>query len=243
MRYLGLGGETLDAVFHTPLPKDKMGFPNPQGTALGYFVRDMHHHQLFPGENLDLLEKVMVDWFDRHLHLDKMQALCAPYSVSTDKESIEVPLAKWCAELFTRAGEVAYFGDTLHQLEPDMATTFLEYDDLSWQVLYQYPRVFSAKMHAAMDRIQEIFLRYFEIPQEKRTKDAWFTKAIENECRALGISKQDLARFMGMVYWVYVSHHVGYSRIVKANEDTTASAPTHARPPSGFSFASWKIHH
>ncbi|KFA71541.1 hypothetical protein S40288_06846 [Stachybotrys chartarum IBT 40288] len=202
MRYLGLGGETLDAVFHTPLPKDKMGFPNPQGTALGYFVRDMHHHQLFPGENLDLLEKVMVDWFDRHLHLDKMKALCAPYSVSTDKESIEVPLAKWCSELFTRAGEVAYFGDTLHQLEPDMATTFLEYDDLSWQVLYQYPRVFSAKMHAAMDRIQEIFLRYFEIPQEKRTKDAWFTKAIENECRALGISKQDLARFMGMVYWV-----------------------------------------
>ncbi|RYP26191.1 hypothetical protein DL767_008143 [Monosporascus sp. MG133] len=177
-------------------------FPNPEGQALGYFVRDMRHHQLFPGQNLDLLEKAMLNWFNRHLRLPVLQTLCASCTASTSECVIEVPLVKWRSELFTRAGEVAYFGDTLEKIEPNMATTFLEYDDLSWQVLYQYPRIFSSKMHTAMDRIQEIFLRYFEVPQGKRQGDAWFTKAVEDECRALGISEHDMARFMGTVYWV-----------------------------------------
>lgn len=203
MSYLGLTKDTLDAVFQTPLPKDKLGFPNPDGQALGYFVRDMHHHQLFPGQNLKLLETTMAGWFDRHLHISAMEKLCASYAVfSPGFTAVEVPVVKWCSEFFTRAGESAYFGDTLQQIEPDMATTFLEYDELSWQVLYQYPRVFSRKMHEAMDRIQNIFLRYFEIPQSQRNGDAWFTKAVEDECRALGISDHDMARFMVMVYWV-----------------------------------------
>lgn len=202
MKYLGLSNDTLDSVFQTPLPKDKLGFPNPDGKALGYFVRDMHHHQLFPGQNLDLLEKAMINWFERYLQFPAMKSLCAPYVMHASNTTMEVPLVKWCSELFTRAGEVAYFGDTLQQIEPNMATTFLEYDELSWQVLYQYPRVFSRKMHDAMDRIQSIFLRYFEIPKDERRGDAWFTKAVEDECRALGVNESDMARFMGTVYWV-----------------------------------------
>ncbi|RYC57751.1 hypothetical protein CHU98_g8453 [Xylaria longipes] len=118
----------------------------------------MHHKQLFPGQNPDVLEQVMTNWFDRQLHLTVLQKLCASHSPSTTEHFIEVPLVKWCSELFTHAGEEAYFGDTLQQIEPDMATVFLRYDDLSWQVLYQYPRVLSRTMHAAIDRIQGIFL-------------------------------------------------------------------------------------
>ncbi|KAJ2992203.1 hypothetical protein NUW58_g2242 [Xylaria curta] len=202
MKYFGLSKDTLESVFHTPLPRDKPGFPNPDGLALGYFVRSMHHEQLFPGRKLDLLEQVMKDWFDQHLHLTTLRKLCAPYSSSTNEHFIEVPLTKWCSELFTRAGEVAYFGDTLQHIEPNMATVFLQYDDLSWQVLYQYPTVFSRTMHAAIGRMQGVFLQYFEVPQSERCKDAWFTKAIENECHALGINRQDMARFMTTVYWV-----------------------------------------
>ncbi|KAK0710021.1 cytochrome P450 [Lasiosphaeria miniovina] len=216
MKYLNLTDHTLQAVFETRLPRDKPGFPNPDGKALGHFVRDMHHRQLYPGANLDTLEAVMVQWFDRYLHLDALQTLCAPYSTSSssssspattgeaNKASIEVPLVKWCSELFTRAGEQGYFGDSLAALDPDMATTFLVYDELSWQVLYQYPRVFSRQMHAAMDRVQQTFVRYFRIPQAEREAQggAWFTTAIENECRSLGIEEQDMARFMVMVYWV-----------------------------------------
>ncbi|KAI1737525.1 putative cytochrome p450 [Xylaria scruposa] len=202
MKYFGLSNEALESVFHTPLPKDKAGFPNPDGLALGYFVRDMHHEQLFPGRNLDILEEVMKDWFDSHLELTMLRKLCASYSSSTSEHFIEVPLVKWCSELFTRAGEVAYFGHSLQQIEPNMATIFLQYDDLSWQVLYQYPRLFSRTMHIAIDQIQGIFLKYFEVPQAQRHGDAWFTKAIENECRALGINRWDMARFMTTVYWV-----------------------------------------
>ncbi|KAI8943914.1 cytochrome P450 [Xylaria longipes] len=126
---------------------------------------------LFPGQNPDVLEQVMTNWFDRQLHLTVLQKLCASHSPSTTEHFIEVPLVKWCSELFTHAGEEAYFGDTLQQIEPDMATVFLRYDDLSWQVLYQ-------------------------------RGDAWFTKAIENECRALGINRRDMARFMTTVYLV-----------------------------------------
>ncbi|KAI1266398.1 putative cytochrome p450 [Xylariaceae sp. FL1019] len=202
MSYLGLSADTLDAVFRTRLPKTKPGFPNPDGKALGHFVREMHHRQLFPGHNLDQLEKTMIDWFDTHLDIPVLQNLCSSYSSLTSGSSLDVPLVKWCSELFTRAGEIGYFGDTLESIEPDMATIFLEYDDLSWQVLYQYPKLFSREMHAALSRIQDVFMRYFEVPRNQRRGGAWFTTAIEDECNGLGIDRQNKALFMATVYWV-----------------------------------------
>jgi hypothetical protein len=45
--------------------------------------------------------------------------------------------------------------------------------------------------------------KYIQLPQETRQGDAWFTKAMENEMRALGISEDDIATMLVTIYWGY----------------------------------------
>lgn len=94
----------------------------------------------------------------------------------------------WCSDVFTRAGQEAYFGPLLEEVDPDMTWKFLEFDELSYQIQFQYPKWLSAKMHKAKERMVGGLMEYFETPQKHRHGDAWFVKAMENEMRALGLS-------------------------------------------------------
>lgn len=126
---------------------------------------------------------------------------CAPYLLSQDDTSIEVPLMRWCSEYFVRAGGLAYFGDMLGVVDPELAPTFISFDNLSWQAIYQYPRSWSKIMSAKRDQTQQAFRKYFEIPQNQRMGDAWFTKTMENELRAVGVGTNDIATILVTLHW------------------------------------------
>lgn len=197
----GISEAGLKAAY-ADLPVDKPGFPNPHGKSLGgTLVRQMHIHQLYPGENLDQLEARFKAYFEEHLTISALRKACAPYLLSQDENSVDVPLMRWCSEYFVRAGGLAYFGDMLGAVDPQLAPTFIEFDDLSWQAIYQYPRRWSKIMHQKRDQTQKAFEKYFEIPQDFRTGDAWFTKAMENELRALGVSTKDIATILVTLHW------------------------------------------
>ena len=55
MRTLGNSKGSARAM-STPLSQSKDGFPDPHGKSLGLLSRDMHIHELHPGNNLDFLE-------------------------------------------------------------------------------------------------------------------------------------------------------------------------------------------
>ncbi|KAK3303785.1 putative cytochrome p450, partial [Chaetomium strumarium] len=204
MRACG-NSESCVRAMYTPLPRDKAGFPNPHGKPLATLARQMHIHQLYPGDNLDFLERQFYDWFVAHLEsVDVIRRFC-PYATAepttSNKNSVVVPLMEWCSDFFTRAGQKAYFGDALAGIDPELTSVFIVFDELSWQVLYQYPSFLAREMKAARDRIQRALLKYIQIPQAQRTGDAWFTKAMENEMRALGISEEDIATMLVTIYW------------------------------------------
>ncbi|PQE32214.1 cytochrome P450 oxidoreductase protein [Rutstroemia sp. NJR-2017a WRK4] len=184
------------------LPSDKAGFPNPQGKSLGgTLVRAMHIHQLYPGENLDHLEARFLEYFQEHLTLPMMRKACASYMLTQDDTSVNVPLMRWCSEYFVRAGGLAYFGDMLGAIDPKLASTFIEFDDLSWQAIYQYPDFFTREMRGKRAQTQLAFKKYFEVPQNQRTGDAWFTKTMENELRAVGVCTSDIAIILVTLHW------------------------------------------
>lgn len=108
---------------------------------------------------------------------------------------------EWCSDGFTRAGQKAYFGDALARIDPTLTKTFIIFDELSWQVLYQYPSFLAGEMKNARDTITRALLNYIQLPQSQRTGDAWFAKAMENEMRALHISEQDIATMLVTIYW------------------------------------------
>ncbi|OJZ85868.1 hypothetical protein ASPFODRAFT_189631 [Aspergillus luchuensis CBS 106.47] len=193
-------------AMYKPLPKQKAGFPNPHGKPLATLARQMHIHQLYPGDNLDFLEKQFLDWVEPKLNIAGLQREC-PYHVRAsngndkDTNAIVLPLMEWCSDFFTRAGQEAYFGPELAKVDPSLPKTFIVFDELSWQVLYQYPDFLAGEMKAARDAIQRALKKYIQMPQEDRHGDAWFTKAMENEMRALGISEDDIATMLVTIYW------------------------------------------
>jgi hypothetical protein len=195
-------------VMYTPLPKDKAGFPNPHGKPLGTLARQMHIHQLYPGDNLDYLEQQFLDWVEPRLIMENLSREC-PYAVSSDDkdDSIVLPLLQWCSDFFTRAGQQAYFGPLLADIDPELPKTFVLFDELSWQILYQYPDFLAGEMKSSRDAVVRALKKYFQLPQAMRYGDAWFTKAMEDEMRALGISEDDIATMMMTIYWGFVPSH------------------------------------
>ncbi|KAI0015223.1 putative cytochrome p450 [Xylariomycetidae sp. FL0641] len=199
----GYSKEGLEATY-ARLPKDKPGFPNPRGVSFGSFVNQMHMHQLYPGENLSLLEDNFRVYFNQNLSLSLLQRACSRYATITADGSVELPLERWCSEISIRAGEFAYFGDALSRVNPNLANDFLVFDELGWQVLYQYPGFLSRKMSTARSQIQRTFKQYLQIPQSQRTAGGavWLINAMEDEARALGVSEDDIAVLLFNIYWV-----------------------------------------
>jgi hypothetical protein len=61
---------------YRPLPRDKKGFPNPNGKPLATLARDMHMQQLYPGDYLDKLGQDFDKYFNTHLHRDNILRTC-----------------------------------------------------------------------------------------------------------------------------------------------------------------------
>jgi hypothetical protein len=185
---------------YKPLPQDKKGFPNPHMKPLAALAREMHIHQLYPGENLGHLCDQFREFFEANLNLQTLDKRC-PYAVQSAELHIVLPLMQWCSDYFTRAGQNAYFGDQLSQVDPGMTDTFIVFDELSWQVLYLYPDILAGEMKSAKHKLKEDLKEYMQIPQSQRSGDAWFTKSMENEMRDLGISEDDIATMFVTIYW------------------------------------------
>ncbi|KAI1633645.1 putative cytochrome p450 [Biscogniauxia mediterranea] len=189
---------------YAKLPKDKPGFPNPQGVSFGSFVQQMHMCQLYPGKNLQVLEDNFRKWFDRSLRLPELKRTYSRFATIGTDGSVEMPLGRWCSDISIRAGEAAYFGDVLSQINPTLASDFLAFDDLGWQVLYQYPGFLSREMSAARTKVQHTFREYLKVPQSQRSAGGaiWLINAMEDEARALGVSTDDIAVLLFNIYWV-----------------------------------------
>jgi hypothetical protein len=199
MRILGNSEASVNAMY-TPLPKDKEGFPNPMGKPLGILFRDMHIHQLNPGKNLDFLEERFLTKFQEFLPLKAMQNEL-PYVLEKTPNSVVVPLTQWCSDFFVKAGQDAYFGPKLAEIDSGLTDAFLIFDELSYQVIYQYPSFLAREMHAARDRAMSSLSTYLKLPKEERTGDAWFVKAMEDEMRNIGMDDKDMGIAGLTFYW------------------------------------------
>ncbi|KAJ4357133.1 uncharacterized protein N0V89_001708 [Didymosphaeria variabile] len=192
--------EVVVSKMYAPQDPTRSRFPNPKGKPLAVLARELHVHQLYPRKDLAYLGARFNAYFDRYLSLEAIKAE-RPYATSNPDGSISVPLMTWVSDFFIRGGQRAYFGDFLENIVPDISWAFLEFDDLSWQILYQYLKVLSSKMHAAKARVTEALRKYFETPMTDRTGDAWFTKAMENEMRDLDLATKDISILMQTIYW------------------------------------------
>jgi hypothetical protein len=164
-------------------------------------TREMHHHQLFPGKDnlINDIGAVFVDHFEKRLDIGWLGKQFYANQIG-DKEVV-VSLFNLNSDLFTNAAQDAYFGEKLRSIEPNMAWTMLEYDDLAWQLMFKYPPFLSRKMRAAKDRAFDALEKYFAAPREERTDVVWWTKEFEMEMVNAGLNHRDLAIMAMTIYW------------------------------------------
>ncbi|KAI1841566.1 hypothetical protein JX265_004704 [Neoarthrinium moseri] len=198
MQILGNSRSAVKEMFK-PLSKDKKGYPNPKEKPLGILFREMHIHQLFPGENLNFLEDRFYRFFYDQLENSELRK--ASYAIRKSSDITIVPLVQWCSDYFAKAGQDAYFGPRLADLDPNLTDDFIIFDELSYQVIYQYPYFLAKKMRASRDRILQAFKKYLEIPHERREGAAWFVNASEEEMNYLHLSDEDKAIAIMTIYW------------------------------------------
>lgn len=198
MRTVGCSEDAVREWYAAP-DREKSVYPNPNQKPLSKLARDMNMQQLFPGPALDKLTSDFISYFERAFSWDRM--LSCSYSRSSARNEMIVSLADWTTDVLTNAGQTAFFGAHLANIDPMMAFKFRDFDDRAWQVFYRYPEILSKTMHGAKEKLVSNFKEYFDAPAEMRNDAAWFTSALEAEMKNIGLSRHDMATIMMTIYW------------------------------------------
>ena len=202
MQACGASKDSRTKMFQSPLETGRSAiFPNPKQNALARLSKDMHNHQLLPGPRLDGITENFINTFQHQLEVSSIRSnrYCQPQPHSDG--SFVVSFYDWISTLFVEAGQIAYFGEDLGRIDPNFIETFLKFDHLSWQFLYRLPNLLCPDVHSTKEKMIASLTTYFELPEEQRTGDVWFTKAYERELRASGVSTQDIAMIYMLIYW------------------------------------------
>lgn len=111
-------------------------------------------------------------------------------------------LFQWCQKVLVDSATKTFFGDILLDISPDFTEHFYDYDENSWKLLYQYPRIFARDLHTAKSKMLNTLVTYLKLPKEQRSDASWLIQTLENEQRDIGIEIRDIAAMIMMGYWV-----------------------------------------
>ncbi|OCK77573.1 cytochrome P450, partial [Lepidopterella palustris CBS 459.81] len=160
---------------------------------------DARHAQLLPGPQLEVLTKDFMRLFE-----EEMRGGTAPekYVLSSKGDSKVVSVKMWGAHVLIRATARALFGEALHKVAPQVTETFLDFDEKSWMILYNYPEFFGKKTYILKEELIQMFIKYLSVPDDKRSDRAWWFKETDRLENELGMDVRDRAIRTMQQYWV-----------------------------------------
>ncbi|KAL8935169.1 MAG: hypothetical protein Q9216_005555 [Gyalolechia sp. 2 TL-2023] len=179
----------VEKMWEVPMAHEKHRTP-PGRKHLVDRSSDFHRLQLLPGPQLEELNDRFLSRIEHGTSWNNVPKSCI---VSSTSEEMTVSLYRWCGEVLVDAATRAFYGDALVDTEPRLIHDFLEFDEHSWMLLYQYPSIFAKVMTAPRDRVMRSFDRYVSLPSERRQDAASYTKSLEAEQVKAGVAPRDIA--------------------------------------------------
>ena len=168
------------------------------------FMEQSHENyklQLHPGPKLEELQRVFLSRVDAYLQFDGLASRII--GSSSESQAKVVSLLDWTSGVLLDASTRAFFGDTLlDAVQPNLLDNFIVFDDESWKLNYQYPRIAAKAMYDAKDESVAAFESYLSLPHEKRPGATWIITTLESDMRALGMETQQISSMIFMIYWV-----------------------------------------
>ena len=200
---VGITEEGIRKAFQAR-PVGKAGSTNTQHKHLVKLCKEYQLEQLSPGPKLDHLVRPALQLLMRRMNTQSILSQGAGWYANASCDelgSIHVDLYQWVSDALIDLGTRAYFGDLLQEIEPNTTRTFMAFEALSWQALYQYSRFLCGDMIRAKETLQNAMARYFASPKDQRTDMSWFISKIEEEMELLDVPAADRAIFFFQLYW------------------------------------------
>lgn len=199
MRMLGVSEEGIGKAFQThDTTKDRSN--NVQYKHLVRLCKEYQLEQLSPGDRLSQLVGPIIELLELRMNINWIDSRRWYVSVN-DRDCRIVSLYQWLSDVFIGLGTTAYFGKSLEEVDPDLTRTFMSFESLSWQAMYQYPSFLCGKMLKAKLKLQNAIAVYFKLPKDKRNDASWFIGQIEREIDRLEIASTDKAIFFFQLFW------------------------------------------
>ena len=171
------------------------------GKCLVHHANDIHHSQLHPGEHLDDLTQKFLGQIERRLRPDMVFPGKDSRNSGTPEQA-RLSLYDLCSDVLVPAASVALFGEALLRTSPTLVGDFHFFDEDSWMLTCQYPRLLARKMHQAMERNTNALTKYFQLPLEDRPGACYYVKTFEALQREASMKNRDLAITIHLFYWV-----------------------------------------
>ncbi|KAI0805366.1 putative cytochrome P450 [Xylaria sp. FL0064] len=162
MRMIGVSQDGIEKAFRVE-HVDKCGTQSMPAKHLVKLCKDYQLEQLSAGNRLEKLVASSVDLIKLRMNINTI-ANQSWYTSSGGPDHVTVSLYQWISDVFIEMGTRAYFGEHLHEIEPNLTRTFMKFEALSWQAMYQYPSFLCADMDKAKNRLQRAMTVYFEKP-------------------------------------------------------------------------------
>lgn len=203
MKGFDVSQSALDRVYWKP-KQDGTGpqllSTNPHHKPLAHLTVDFYREQLYPGDRLTQLGEITCTYIEEALRWENIQG--PKYVLSQSSNYKDISLLHWCEDVLLKAAARSFFGDALLDNNPALLDDFLAFDEVSWKLMYRYPKFLSKDMHRAKDALTDAVEKYFNLTKDKRPDANWFIEMQEAEMLALGISVRDMSKFIALIYWV-----------------------------------------
>ncbi len=155
---------------------------------------------LNPGIHLDAIQDGLLRRVDKHLSSNVPAAESASARALV-RDRGKTSLLWWCREVLIDSATRTFFGDALLKLDPDIISTFVEFDDLNWQFILKYPAALSTEMTTARNRVIKTLTTYFKQPREKTCGASALILALKSEMRGQGLEDEDVAALLMLKFW------------------------------------------
>lgn len=204
MASMGCSAKGIAKMWQPRCPSN-IGYPNPLGKSLGQLSEEIFRKQLHPGSHLTELQHKFLGAIHRSLTVDNIYRSILESGVdpSTSRDGrYNGSLLRWTQATLLEGATNAFFGELLLGRNPGLLDHFSEFDERSWQLSYQVPRIWSKKMRMAKQKSLDALTAYFRSPVRDRPGACWLVQTMEMEMRELGIGENDMAANLMMAYWV-----------------------------------------
>lgn len=205
---MGTSKQGVSKLFESA-PKDVKHAETKREKSAVQVLRELQILQLQPGPHLDALELAVLSYMDRHMQPGVLRTSDSRYQdergrrgPSNGADSFELPLLHWCSDIMIRSAQMTLFGSAVDRIDPCLPDRFLEFENLSWKMLYQFPEFLARDFINKRDYLRGVLKTFCDLPQKERSDaEAWVISSTEEKCRNLGISSDDTASVLLVLYW------------------------------------------